>query len=120
MKKILLALVILSLGACKTIDVIPEEHRTVKEVKYIVRVPPADTTTLPKKPEPIDVDTASQSEVAGWLITKEAYTLQLENMLKRIAEFLLSEQAILDAKAAEENRKAREEAEAALGTTPAN
>lgn len=119
MKKILLALVILSLGACKTIEVIPPEHRTVKEVEYIVRVPPAETTTLPKKPEPIDVDAASQSEVAGWLIARESYTLQLENMLKRIAEFLLDEQAKLDAKAAEENRLAREAAEAAR-ETPAN
>lgn len=118
MKNLLIILAFsMLLAGCKTIgDTIPEEHRTVKEVEYLVRIPPKELLTLPEPVADIDVDTASQAEVAKWIINKEEYTLGVENLLRQVAEFLSKEQADADAEAEEENRRAHE---AAL-VTPSN
>ena len=89
-------ILVLLLTGCKTIDVVPPEDLALKETVYVVRVPPAELTTLPAKPKHIDPDTASQVEVSEWLIAREQYTLRLENMIKQIADFLTKEQQKLD------------------------
>ena len=116
MKKLffLIASSLALIGCSTTTKSIPPEKLVVKETQYIVRVPPAELMTLPAKPADVDVDKADQAAVAEWLLRKEAYTLELENMLKRLAQFFETEQAMADAKAAEENKKARE----AAGDTP--
>lgn len=108
MKKIMIILAFLAMTGCETVKVIPKEHRTVKEVQYIVRVPPAELLIPPAKVPPIDVDNATQVDAAEWFIKKEKYTLELENLLSKIATFLRNEQSTLDAEAAEKNRKAHE------------
>lgn len=107
MKMLIAATLILALTACTSPGQIKPEHRTITEVRYLVRVPPAELITLPEKVEPLDVDSATQADVAGWIIRKEEYTDTLENMIAQIAKFLLDEQAVADAKASEENVESR-------------
>lgn len=110
MRAVLVLVCILSLAGCKTIEEIPPEHRTIREVQYVVRIPPKELLAMPEKPQNIDVDTASQLEVSEWLIRKEEYTLALENIIQRIAEFLTKEQQKLNEQAATENAAAVAEA----------
>ncbi len=59
--------------------------------------------TLPAPVPAINVDTAKQSDVAAWLLQKEAYTRSLENMLKDIATFFNVQQGQLDSTANAQN-----------------
>ena len=115
MKKLFALIVALALVGCSTTPKpIPPEKLVIKETQYIVRIPPAELMTLPAKPADVDVEKADQAAVAEWLLRKEKYTLELENMLKRLAQFFKTEQDKANAQAAEENKKARE----AAGATP--
>jgi hypothetical protein len=98
MKIITLILVaLLSLTACRhDIKPIPPEKLVIKETRYVIKVPPPELLTLPAKPGPISADDADQADVADWLIRKEEYTMQLENLIKQIGKFFKQEQDKLD------------------------
>ena len=101
---VILTLCTVILGCGSTPKPIPPEKLVIKETRYIIRVPPAELLSLPPPVQPLDVDTADQLAVANWLIDKERYTLEIQNKLKRIAEFLKSEQTKLDDQARDENK----------------
>ena len=106
MKNILITLALcVSLSACLPARVkpVPLEQQIVKQTEYVIKIPPAALMTLPTPVPNIDVDTAKQSDVADWLLAKEQYTRQLENMLKDIATFFNVQQAQLDAAANAQN-----------------
>lgn len=109
MRKLLIFSALIALAGCKTLpDQIQPEHRIVRETTYIVRVPPKEMLVLPERPANINPDTASQAEVAEWLIRKEQYTLQLESLIKQIAAFLVKAQDEADDRAARENASNQE------------
>ena len=89
MKTLILAIVLtLTLTACAQAPVkVQPEPPVIVQTKYIIKLPPAQDMTLPKPVTPINPDTATQLEVANWLILKDTYTKQLENQLKNIATF---------------------------------
>ena len=95
MKNFLLILLIpcfMFLGACDTIPVVKQEHVIVKQIEYVVKIPPAELLTLPQQTEKINVDTATQSTIAQWILSNEERIRALENMLKGIASFFTIEQ----------------------------
>lgn len=96
--KYLILVCILFLSACGHTPVKPEPP-VVKEIRYIVKLPPAESLQLPPKVVDIDVDTASQAEASDWVINKEAYTRQLENKIISIGKFFKDEQDKADAEA---------------------
>jgi hypothetical protein len=93
MKIILSILLISLLSACNSIPTVQQEHVVVKQIEYVVKIPPAELMTLPAQAEKIDIDTASQASVAQWVLASEERTRTLENMLKGIATFFVVEQA---------------------------
>lgn len=109
-KLILISALALILAGCKSIpDQIPEEKRTILQKEYIVRIPPAELTTLPPKPEKIDVDKADQADAAEWATARERYILELERLLTGIGNFFVEEQKKLDQQAFDENARLRAE-----------
>ena len=96
--KYLILVCILFLSACGHTPVKPEPP-VVKEIRYIVKLPPAESLQFPAKVEKIDVDTASQAEASKWVIDKEEYTRALENKIISIGKFFKDEQAKADAEA---------------------
>jgi hypothetical protein len=93
MKIILSVLFALFLTACNSIPTVQQEHVVVKQIEYVVKIPPAELMTLPAPAEKIDIDSASQASVAQWILASEERTRTLENMLKGIATFFVVEQA---------------------------
>lgn len=112
MKHIIAIAVTLTLVGCGVNPVKPEKHY-VDRVEYVITIPPKELMTLPKKVEDINVDEADQSDAANWLLAKEKYTRDLENVLKNLADFFVAQQKLADEKAAEENAAAEEAAEEA-------
>ena len=110
MKHIIAITAALLLVGCGIAPVKPEKHY-VDRVEYIITIPPKELMTLPEKPQTIDVDAADQADAAGWLLSKEKYTRDLENTLKNLADFFVKQQAEADKKAAEANAKSEKEAE---------
>ena len=109
-KIFLIPLLAVVLVGCKTIpDQIPEEKRTILQKEYIVRIPPAELTTLPPRPASIDVDKADQADAAIWTTQREKYILELERLLIGIGNFFVEEQKKLDQQAFEENARLRAE-----------
>ncbi len=109
-KIILISALALTLIGCKSVpDQIPEEKRTILQKEYIVRIPPAELTTLPPRPTNIDVDGADQADAAIWITQREKYILELERLLVGIGKFFAGEQKKLDARAFEENARLRAE-----------
>lgn len=110
MKKSLLIGMVLPLfvTGCATFgDGLPGyQPETVKQVEYIVKIPPKELMTLPPQVEPIDIDTAQQSDVAAWIIRNEQRMKMLEDMLRGLAQFFKLEQIKLDAEAASKNSSA--------------
>lgn len=110
MKKLLIVALV-ALTGCG-INPVKPERKTVKEVAYIVAVPPKELTTLPEKVPDIDVDTADQAIVADWVLKKEKYTRDVEDLLIGVAEYLTNLQSNLDEKAKADNEAAIKEADA--------
>jgi hypothetical protein len=81
-------ILLLALSGCATVKPVPVLPPVIIKTEYIVRIPPAELTTLPDPVPNIDIDTAMQSDVAAWLIKKEEYTKSLENRLVGISTFL--------------------------------
>lgn len=94
MKKLSLIAILVCLSACSTTAKI--EPKVIVETHYVVKIPPKELTTLPKKVKNIDIDKADQTEVAQWLIDKEQYTRTLENMIISIGSFFEDQQKILN------------------------
>jgi hypothetical protein len=107
MKLVLITALALSLAACSSTPKLPErEAEVVKDIRYVVAMPPAELFKLPPQPAPIkDLDTAKQSDVATWLAASEARMEALENRIKEIAKFLYEAQESADKKAKEEINK---------------
>lgn len=113
MKKIIMTTILsLILSACGVNPVQQEQH-TVKEVEYVIKIPPKELMTLPQPVADIDVDASTQADVAYWLSSKENYTMKLQNDLIQIASFFIDEQRKLDAIATNKNSQAKDTAEAA-------
>lgn len=109
------------LSSCMSAPVKPvtPEPIVVKQVQYVVKLPPAELLTLPPQVPNIDVDHATQKDVAEWLLSSEQRTRTLENMLKGIAGFFTDQQTQLDAKAASENAAVKADAIKATAELPA-
>ena len=75
------------LVGCATTKPETREAAITVQQEYIVRLPPAETMILPPAVPDIDLKTAKQSDVASWIVLKEARIDALESKLKRIAEF---------------------------------
>lgn len=109
-KIILISALALTLIGCKSVpDQIPEEKRTILQKEYIVRIPPAELTTLPPRPADIDVEKADQADAAVWTTQREKYIMELERLLIGIGNFFVEEQKKLDEQAFEENARLRAE-----------
>lgn len=87
------------------------EKIIVKEIEYIVKIPPKELMTIPQQVEKIDVDNAKQSDIAKWIIAGEERTRKLEEMIRQLALFFRLEQLKMDELAIKKNK---EEAEKAL------
>jgi hypothetical protein len=97
------------LSACgHTRDVVKPETVMVKQIEYVVKIPPKELLEIPAPVKDIDVDTAKQSDVARWLLANEERMKQLETMIIGIAKFFKTEQDKLSKQAEEENKKALE------------
>jgi PBP1b-binding outer membrane lipoprotein LpoB len=108
MKLLAIPMVALLLSGClATTRQLPQvETRILEKIEYVVRVPPVELTELPAMPMKIDVDEATQSIIAQWVISNEEYILKLREQLILIGKFLRDEQIKLDKEAQEKNSKA--------------
>lgn len=83
----------------------------VPHVQYVIKVPPAESLSLPPPADKIDVDAAkNQSEIAKWILSSEKRSRLLEDKLISISSFFKSEQDKLDELAAKQNADALVEA----------
>jgi hypothetical protein len=106
MRALLLIAAVVLVGCSTTKQLPPPEREVVRDVRYVVALPPAELLKLPPQPAPIkDLDKAKQSDVAAWLAASEERVAQLENQIKEIAKFLLEAQESADKKAKEESDK---------------
>ena len=94
MKKLLLVILMISLGGCATVPTV-EPAVLIKNV-YLIPSLSADVTDLPKDESLIDLMTASQLDVARWL-NNEKRIVELEGKLlatKNIAGILVQKNAL--------------------------
>lgn len=101
----LIILVATSLAGCfGTTPTLPKvEEKIVTKVEYVVKIPPKELMTLPAKPASIDTSTATQRDVAAWIISNEEYINTLVNQFIGVSKFLVDEQSKADEKAKQEN-----------------
>lgn len=90
MKFSLLIVSLLLSGCFATLP--PKEPIVLEKFVYIVRVPPAETMSLPEPIAEFDVDAATQADVAEWIVKSEKYTIELRNKLIEIANFFKHEE----------------------------
>lgn len=96
MKKLLTAMMLaVALTGCATWK--PEKEVVVQQV-YVIRIPPAESMTLPDSVPNLDTEKMDEGDVARWLVKKENYTKSLEDKLKEIAKFFVDEQKKLEKK----------------------
>lgn len=84
MKSIILALSVLVLTACGTNK--PQTEVLVKN-QYIVRTAPDQLKKLPPYPEPLVVESATQTDLARWINRTEGYIYDLESMISVLINF---------------------------------
>lgn len=107
MKQLLIiGITALTLAGCATKHV-PEqvETTTAARVEYVIRIPPAALLELPPPPANIDVDKATQADVARWIASNEKWFNDVKGRLSEIAKFLRDEQQSLDKLAKDFNEK---------------
>lgn len=82
----LMAIAISILAGCTTppIDVKP---KVVVEYKYVTKAIPGELLEIPANVPNIDTSTASDKDVAFWLLEKEERTLAIESKLTKIKSF---------------------------------
>jgi hypothetical protein len=90
-KKLAALVLLATLTACKTYTPIPDEKLTVTKTVYLVKTPDAKLITLPPKPANVDLSTATQYDIAKWIVARDQYTTTLENQIIEIAKFLSDE-----------------------------
>jgi len=102
---LLSSVAIISLSGCtwNNPDIVKPEPQIVRQVEYVIRIPPAQLLTLPLNAAKIDIDKAKQSDAAKMLIASEERMKQLENQIIGIGEFFTSESEKLNKKATEIN-----------------
>lgn len=97
---------VMLLAGCATTHV-PEkvEPTTASRVEYVIRIPPTALLELPPPPANLDVDKATQADVARWIAANEKWFNDVKSRLSEIAKFLRDEQQNLDKLAKEFNEK---------------
>lgn len=89
MKKLILILAMLVLAGCaSTGTTIPIEPTTVLHYKYIVTTVPAEMLIVPPPVPNIDLTTATDKDVAAWMLDGEQRTEGLEDRLKAVKTYL--------------------------------
>ena len=101
-----LFLMLVITGCSTTHELPPVEQKVAERVEYLVRVPPAELLELPVEPVAVDVDKASQADIARWLIENEKYVREIKRRLVEIAKFLKNEQSKADEEAKKKNTEA--------------
>lgn len=97
MIKLLNILLVLLISACAHDHSLQKpEKDVIKETVYIVKIPPKELLTIPANVPNINIDTATQTDVARWIISNEKRMLSLESMIVEIANFLNLEQQKLN------------------------
>ena len=110
MNKLAFLIPLFLVGCAHDVDLVKPEKVVASRVEYIIRIPPAESLSLPKAVAKIDVDNAMQSDIAIWLTANEERTKSLEDKLISISSFFKVEQDKLAKKAEEENKKSEEDA----------
>jgi hypothetical protein len=106
MKTILVLAVAIALTGCATTRVPEKVEPTVaSRVEYVIRIPPVELLDLPKPPPSIDVDKATQADVARWIAANEKWFNDVQNRFSEVAKFLRDEQKNLDKLAKDFNEK---------------
>lgn len=82
MRKSNLLVVCLFLTGCAT-----QQIETVTKVERVVVRPPVEMLNIPPRVMDIDVDNATQRDVAQWILQSEQRTQQLEEQLKSLKKF---------------------------------
>lgn len=108
MKRISLIIGILAvLSGCATNPERPTvELKYAERLEYVIRIPPEELLILPVQPPAINLEQATQSTIAKWLLDNENYMKQLRNQVVGIAKFLKNEQDKLGKEADEKNKSA--------------
>jgi hypothetical protein len=92
MKFSLLIVSLLLSGCFATVEPLPPiEPVVVEKYVYLIKVPPAETMTLPEPVSELDVDAATQADVANWIVSNEKYANELKLKLIEIANFFKRE-----------------------------
>lgn len=63
------------------------KHDVVIQHDYEVRTAPEELYQIPAYPKPLNLDSATQADVAQWIISNEQRTYKLENQLKGLKDF---------------------------------
>lgn len=99
MNRLALILAALVLTGCAHWEPVKPEEKVIVKQEYIIRIPPAESLTIPAKvPDIPDLDKATQGDVATWLANYEDRTKKLEAKLIEIGKFFKEEQNKLDGK----------------------
>jgi hypothetical protein len=99
MKHLALILAALTLVGCAHWEPVKPEEKIVVKQEYIIRIPPAESLTIPAKvPDIPNLDSATQGDVAKWLAEYEDRTKKLEAKLIEIGKFFKDEQTKLENK----------------------
>lgn len=94
------------LAGCATTHVPEKVEPTVAaRVEYVIKVPPAELLDLPKPPPNVDVDKATQADIARWIAANEKWFNDVQNRFSEVAKFLRDEQQNLDKLAKDFNEK---------------
>lgn len=93
MKRLALIMMALVVSGCAHWEPVKPEEKIIIKQEYIVRIPPAETLTIPPKVNDIpNLDSALQGDVAKWLADYVDRTKKLEAKLIEIGKFFKEEQ----------------------------
>lgn len=85
MKHILILAMFFALSGCGTKQ--PQPPEVIVKNQYIVRTAPDQLKKLPQYPDPINLDAATQTDLARWINKTEGYINDLESMIKILVDF---------------------------------
>lgn len=80
------------------------EQQIVTKTEYIIRIPPAESMTLPAAVVTPDPNQSTQKDVAKYINNLEGQIATLQNKLIEIAKFFEDEKAKLAKEAADKNK----------------
>lgn len=101
MKALSIAVLAVLLSGCTTIT----RKEVVIETRYVVRAASEAQKRLPPQPAPINVDTATQADLAEWIAQSEKRTLDLEAIIRRLIQFYEMKPTEDEKKAVEPEKK---------------